>query len=56
MKERAKRAAAAQWRRWRPAMLELRAAMRAAAERLRARARQLLRDLRERWATLRSTL
>jgi hypothetical protein len=56
MKERGRRLAAAQWRRWRPTMLELRAAMRAAADRLRTRGRQLLRDLKERWATLRSSL
>jgi hypothetical protein len=54
VKERARRAVAAQWRRWRPAMLELRAAMLAAAQRLRLRAGQVLRDLKQRWATLRS--
>lgn len=54
VKERAKRGVAAQWRRWRPAMLEARAAMRAAADRLRMRAGQALRDLKARWATLRS--
>jgi hypothetical protein len=37
----------------RPAMLELRAAMLAAAERMRHRAGQVLRDLKARWATLR---
>lgn len=56
IKERARRAVAAQWRRWRPAMLELRAAMQAAALRMRLRAGQLLRDLKQRWATLRSSL
>ena len=50
MKERARRLVAAQWRRWQPTALELRAAMRAAADRLRTRTRQLLRDLKERWA------
>lgn len=54
-KERARRLVAAQWRRMRPTMLELRASMRAAADRLRARSRQLLRDLKERWAALRPT-
>jgi hypothetical protein len=54
-KERARRLAAAQWRRLRPTMLELRAMLRAAADRVRTRAGQLLRNLKERWATLRST-
>ena len=54
-KERLKRLAAAQARRLRPAMLELRSPMRAAGARLRSRTRQLLRDLKERWATLRSS-
>jgi hypothetical protein len=53
-KERFKRLASAQARRWQPTMLELRSLMRAAAERLRARTRQLLRDLKQRWSTLRS--
>ena len=46
---------AAQWRRMRPAMLELRAAMLAAGERLRVRAAEVLRDLKARWAALRSS-
>lgn len=54
-KERIKRLAAAQARRWRPTMLELGSLMRAAGDRLRTRARQLLRDLKERWSTLRSS-
>jgi hypothetical protein len=53
-KERARRLVAAQWRRWRPSVLELRALMRATADHLRARGRRLLRDLKERWAVLRS--
>jgi len=55
VKERVKRATAAQWRRMRPAMLELRAAIRAAGERLRVRAAEVLRDLKARWAALRSS-
>lgn len=55
VKERTKRGLAAQWRRMRPAMLELRAAMLAASQRLRLRTAQLLRDLKQRWATLRSS-
>jgi hypothetical protein len=55
VKERVKRATAAQWRRMRPAMLELRAAMRTTAERLRVRAAEVLRDLKARWAALRSS-
>ena len=54
-KERIKRLAAAQARRWRPTMLELGSLMRAAGDRLRTRTRQLLRDLKERWSTLRSS-
>ena len=55
-KERAKRLLAAQARRWSPTLAELRALMRAAGARLRARAGQLLRNLRERWSTSRSGL
>ena len=54
-KERFKRLAAAQARRWQPTMLELRSLMRAAGDRLRTRTRQLLHDLKERWSTLRSS-
>jgi hypothetical protein len=49
-KERARRMVLAQWRAWRPAMLELRAAARAAAGRLAAEARRWARELRARWA------
>ncbi len=56
VKERARRAAAAQWRRLRPTMLDLRGAIRAASERMGTLGRRLLRDLKERWATLRSSL
>jgi hypothetical protein len=49
-KERVKRAAAAQWRLMRPAMLRLREAGRAAAARLAERSRRLIREIRERWA------
>jgi hypothetical protein len=55
-KERAKRLMAAQARRWAPTLAELRALVRAAATRLRARIGQLLRDLRKRWSTSRSSL
>jgi len=55
-KERAKRLMAAQARRWGPTFVEFRALMRAAGARLRARAGQLLRNLRERWSTSRSSL
>jgi hypothetical protein len=48
--ERARRVAAQQWQRWRPAVLALRDAMQAAAVRLRARAGQLLREIRARRA------
>ena len=49
-KERAKRAAAAQWRVLRPAALRLREGARAAVARLAERARRLIREIRERWA------
>ena len=55
-KERVKRLASAQARRWRPTLLELGSLARIAADRLRTRARQLLRDLKERWAALRWSL
>jgi hypothetical protein len=50
LKERAKRALLAQWRRWQPAMLELRAVAVAAAGRVRVAAAGLMRQIRERWA------
>jgi hypothetical protein len=50
-KERGKRVAGAQWRAWRPAMQQLGAMARAAAERLAEQARSLARALRARWAT-----
>ncbi len=56
MKERVRRMAAVQARRWRPTLLGLRALMRIAAERLRTRGRRLLREIRARWAGLRSSL
>jgi hypothetical protein len=56
MKERGRRLAAAQWRRWRPAALELATAMRASLARARTGTRRLLREMRERWATFRSSL
>jgi len=53
-KERAKRVLAAEARRWRPAWLDFQSWARVAAAGLRVRAGQLLRDLKERLATLRS--
>jgi len=50
-KERARRVAAAQWRVWRPTLLDLRAAMLAAAERTAAHVRRLVQEIRARWAT-----
>jgi hypothetical protein len=55
LKERVKRLLAAQARRWQPTLAALRAVMRAAGERLRVRAGQLMHRLRERWAMLRSS-
>jgi len=52
-KERARRVAAAQWRRWRPAALELRAGMVAAVRALRLRAAEAARAIRARLAALR---
>jgi hypothetical protein len=52
-KERARRALAAQWRRLRPALLQLREAARAAAARLAGRLRRLGRRIRARWTALR---
>ena len=52
-KERARRVMGAEWRRWRPAMLEVRNALRSATEGLRMRARQLLQGLKQRLSTLR---
>jgi hypothetical protein len=54
-KERFKRLAAAQARRWQPTLVELRSLMRTAADRVRARTRQLMHRLKERWAMLRSS-
>jgi hypothetical protein len=54
IKERARRAAAAQWRRWRPAMLAMRAALAARAMELRLLGRRAMHDLRQRWAAFRA--
>src|SRR5262245_58170535 len=51
-KERMKRAAAAQWRLLRPALLRLRETARAAAARLGEQGRRLVREIRARWAAL----
>src|SRR5262245_26354954 len=51
-KAQAKRAAAAQWQRLRPAVLHLREAAGAAAARLAGRVRRLVREIRARWGTL----
>jgi hypothetical protein len=53
-KERAKRMAAAQWRLWRPMLMGLRDAARLAAARLGEQARRAMREVRARWAALRS--
>ena len=53
-KERAKRSLGAQWRRMRPAMLELRASLAVRAQELRVLAARAARDLRQRWAAFRS--
>jgi hypothetical protein len=53
-KERARRMAAAQWRLWRPVLMGLRDAARSAAARLGEQARRALREVRARWAALRS--
>ncbi len=50
-KERARRVAMSQWRAWRPTLLDLRAAMLAAAERIAAQVRRLVQEIRARWAT-----
>ena len=55
LKERIRRLIAVQWRRMQPAMREFRGAMRVVAERLRSRARAVLRVLKERWAALMSS-
>src|SRR5262245_24853850 len=49
-KERARRMARAQWRRWRPTMLEMRDAARAAGRRLAAEIRRLAQEIRARRA------
>jgi len=49
IKERARRAVAARWRRWRPAMLELRAGLAVRVQELRVRAGRLAREIRHRW-------
>jgi hypothetical protein len=46
----------AQWRRWRPGVLELRAALAVRAQEARVLAARLARDIRHRWATFRSHL
>jgi hypothetical protein len=52
LKARAKRAAAAQWQRLRPAVLRWREAARATVARLRDQARRLGREIKARWAAL----
>jgi len=52
-KERARRVVAAQWRRMRPTMLELKAALAVKMAGLRQSGRQLLQAIKQRWATLR---
>ncbi len=50
-KERAKRAGLGQWRSWRPALLQLRSMLLAAAGRLGVQIRRLAEAIRQRWAT-----
>jgi len=52
-KERVKRMARAQWRLWRPTLIEMRDAARAAARRLAAEIRRIVQALRARWAAQR---
>jgi len=54
VKERARRAVAAQWRRWRPTMLEMRASLAARVVELRVLGRRAMRDIRQRWAAFRA--
>ena len=54
VKERARRAVAAQWRRLRPAMLEMRAALALRAREVRAMAARAMQDIRQRWAAFRA--
>jgi hypothetical protein len=56
VKERAKRALAAQAQRWRPTLLELKPVLAAAAASVRLHGRRMLTLIKERWATLRSNL
>ena len=56
VKERARRAVAAELRRWRPALLALKPVLAAAAGRARVLGRELVARIKERWATLRSNL
>ena len=56
VKERAKRAVAAEARRWRPTLLALKPVLAAAAAKVRAHGRRLLALIKERWTTLRSNL
>jgi len=56
VKERAKRAIAAEARRWRPTILALRPALAATIESVRFHSRQLVALVKERWSTLRSNL
>jgi hypothetical protein len=54
-KERARRALAVQWRRMRPAMLEIRAGLAMRAHEVRVLAVRAARDVRQRWAAFRSS-
>ena len=56
VKERVRRAIAAETRRWRPAIAALKPVLAAAADRVRAQGRRLVQSIRERLATLRSNL
>ena len=56
LKERTKRAIAAEARRWRPTILALRPVLAASVETMRFHGRQIVALIKERWATLRSNL
>jgi hypothetical protein len=55
-KERVRRAVGAEARRWQPTIVALKPVLAAAADKVRVRGRELVRLIKERWATLRSNL
>jgi hypothetical protein len=56
VKERVQRSVSVEVRRWRPTLLALKPVLAAAGERVLAQARRLVREVKARWATLRSNL